>query len=29
MTPRETQSPAYFGVIMTVFALGLLVWVMM
>ena len=29
MTPRDAQSPAYFGVIMTVIALGLLLWVMM
>jgi hypothetical protein len=28
MTPRDTQSPDYFGVVATVFALALLFWVM-
>ena len=28
MTPRDAQSPAYSGVIMTVIALTLLFWVM-
>lgn len=28
MTPRDAQSPDYFGVVMTVVALALLFWVM-
>lgn len=28
MIPRDAQSPAYFGVVMTALALGLLFWVM-
>jgi hypothetical protein len=29
MTPRDAQAPAYFGVVMTALALGLLFWVML
>ena len=29
MTPRDAQRPAYFGVVATALALGLLFWVML